>query len=178
MRAQQGDHAAFQQLASAMARRLYVTATLILRDGDLANDAVQETLIQVWRNLPGLRDPQAFDAWVRRILVRQCYRAISVRRKHRLEVEVASIEDLARPFDSRIDESDQLERAFRRLSLDHRAVLVLHHREGLELAETAVALNIPVGTVKSRLNRATLALRAAFDAEERAAATLLEGQTA
>src|SRR6476660_70750 len=74
-RAQGGDREAFEQLARLVATRLFATATLILRDADLASDVVQETLIEVWRKLPSLRDTQAFEAWLYRILVRRCYRA-------------------------------------------------------------------------------------------------------
>jgi RNA polymerase sigma factor (sigma-70 family) len=87
-------------------------------------------------------------------------------------VRVLDIDEPTISHEAWVGESDLIERAFRRLSVDHRAVLVLHHRNGLELAETADALGIPVGTVKSRLSRATLALRVALDAENRAAPSL------
>lgn len=171
-RAQSGDHAAFEQIATLIARRLYATASLIIRDSDAASDAVQETLIEVWRNLAALRDPDSFEGWVRRILVRRCYRAIGASRRRRIEVQVLEVDQPTMSHEAWIGESDLLERAFRRLSPEHRAVLVIHHRIGLELAETADALGIPLGTVKSRLNRATLALRAALDAENRVASAL------
>jgi RNA polymerase sigma-70 factor (ECF subfamily) len=66
-----------------------------------------------------------------------------------------------------IDDRDQIERAFRRLTLEQRTVLVLNHHLGLSLAESAAVLGIPLGTMKSRLNRATDALRAAVEADER-----------
>jgi RNA polymerase sigma-70 factor (ECF subfamily) len=153
-----------------MVRRLYGTATLIVRDSEAANDAVQETLIEVWRNLPGLRDRQAFDGWVRKILVRRCYRQIKERQRRRMEVEVGEIDMPTASHDARVADVDRIERAFRKLSPEHRAVLVLHHREGLPLDETADALGIPLGTAKSRLNRAAGALRAAIDAEDRVVA--------
>jgi RNA polymerase sigma-70 factor, ECF subfamily len=177
IRAQAGDHAAFEQIATLMVRRLYATATLIVRDPDAASDAVQETLIEVWRDLGALREPDSFEGWVRRILVRRCYRAAESGRRRRVEVRVLEADEPTVSHEARIGESDALERAFRRLSPEHRAVLVLHHRNGLELAETADALGIPLGTVKSRLNRATVALRAALDAENRGA-TVLGSQTA
>jgi RNA polymerase sigma-70 factor, ECF subfamily len=170
-RAKAGDHDAFEQLASQVASRMYGTAFLIVRDREAAADAVQEALIETWRNLPGLRDAQAFEGWTRKILVRCCYRAIASRRR-RIEVRVSEIDAAADSPEARIGAMDQLDRAFRRLSADQRAVLVLHHRLGLPLNETADALNVPLGTVKSRLNRATAALRAALSAEERDVATL------
>jgi RNA polymerase sigma-70 factor, ECF subfamily len=169
--AKAGDHDAFEKLASSVATRMFGTAYLIVRDREAAADAVQDALIETWRNLPTLRDAHAFEAWTRRILVRSCYRAIAGRRR-RIEVRVTEIDATTASHESRFGEVDQLERAFGRLSPDQRAVLVLHHRLGLRLDETADALNVPLGTVKSRLNRATTALRAAIAAEERDIATL------
>jgi RNA polymerase sigma-70 factor (ECF subfamily) len=171
-RAQSGDHAAFEQIATLMVRRLYATASLIVRDTDAASDAVQETLIEVWRNLAALRDLDSFEAWTRRILVRRCYRAADANRRRRVEVRVLEVDEPTASHEAWIGESDALARAFGRLSPEHRAVLVLHHRNGLELTETADALGIPLGTVKSRLNRATVALRAALDAENRGTSAL------
>ncbi len=155
-----------------MARRFYGTASLIVRDNDAASDAVQETLIEIWRDLRALRDLDSFEAWARRILVRRCYRAVNTNRRRRIEVRVLDADQPTTSHEASVGESDLLERAFRRLSPEHRAVLVLHHRNGLEMAETAAALDIPVGTAKSRLNRATIALRAAIDAENRSTAAV------
>lgn len=166
-RAQSGDHDAFERLASSAASRMYGTAILIVRDPDAARDAVQEALIEAWRNLPALRDPQAFEAWLRKILVRACYRVLRNGRRLRLEARVTEIDAPSRSMEADISEVDRLGRAFDRLHPDQRAVLVLHHRLGLPLNETADALGVPLGTVKSRLNRATTALRAALDAEDR-----------
>jgi RNA polymerase sigma-70 factor (ECF subfamily) len=178
IRAQAGDHAAFEALAQSVVRRLYGTAMLILREPDSANDAVQETLIEAWRNLPQLRDPDAFEGWLNKILVRSCYRVIKGRQRRRIEVEITELDASGGgSFESRVGAMDQIERAMRRLTPDQRMVLVLHHRLGLQLKETSVALGIPVGTVKSRLNRATIALRAALDAESRDL-PIAEGQTA
>ena len=173
IRAQHGDHEAFEQLAAAMAGRLVGTATLILRDRDAARDAVQETLIEVWRSLPSLREPDAFEAWVQRILVRACQSA--VRSSLRRAVEIHQLDhDMPKPSDEpTIDDRDRIERAFRRLTTEQRTALVLHHHLGLPLAESAGILQIPVGTMKSRLNRATAALRAALDADEREGAALM-----
>jgi RNA polymerase sigma factor (sigma-70 family) len=165
-RAQRGDHEAFEQIANTVVARLYGTATLILRDRDAASDAVQETLIGAWKNLPSLREPDAFDGWLNRILIRNCYRAVRSRRRV-LEMHVKEIDAPVRSAEERVSTMDQIERAFLRLTPDHRALLVLHHRLGLGLEEAADTLGIPVGTAKSRLHRATSAFRAAMDAEDR-----------
>jgi RNA polymerase sigma-70 factor (ECF subfamily) len=165
--AKAGDRDAFEELARAWVRRMYSTAMLVLRDADAANEAAQETLIEVWRKLPSLRDPQAFEAWLNRILVRRCYAA--ARRTSRINAKVGSIEvdPGTRSEEWRVDARDEIERAFRRLTPEQRAVLVVHHRLGLSDTDAAIALGIPVGTMKSRLNRATAALRAGIEADSR-----------
>lgn len=168
VRAQTGDREAFEEIAASVVRRLYGTATLIIRDPDAASDAVQETLISVWQDLPALRDPNAFDGWLNRILVRSCYRAIRGRRRSRIEVDIIEVDAPVSSDEHRVDALDRIERAFRRLSTEHRTVLVLHHRLGLQLDEVAQTLGIPLGTAKSRLNRAAAAMRAALEADDRA----------
>jgi RNA polymerase sigma-70 factor (ECF subfamily) len=177
LRAQAGDHQAFERLAAANARRLHGVAVLIVRDPDAARDAVQETLIEVWRSLPTLREPDAFEGWLQRILVRACHRAVNDRRRRVVEVPGLEIDAPVPSGERDVDDRDQIERAFRRLSLEQRTVLVLHHHLGLPLAESAAVLGIPVGTMKSRLNRATDALRAAIAADERQT-LVLEGRIA
>jgi RNA polymerase sigma-70 factor (ECF subfamily) len=149
------------------------TAVLILRDRDLARDAVQETLIEVWQGLPSLRDPDAFGGWLQRILVRACERAARSSRRRAVEVRQLDIDTPSPSDEHAIDDRDRIERAFRRLTTEQRTALVLHHHLGLPLAESAGILRIPTGTMKSRLNRATAALRAALDADERAGAALM-----
>jgi RNA polymerase sigma-70 factor (ECF subfamily) len=177
LRAQAGDHQAFERLAAANARRLHGVAVLIVRDPDAARDAVQDALIDTWRNLPTLRDPDAFEGWLQRILVRACYRAVNARRRRTVEVPGLEIDAPVASDERAVDDRDQLERAFRRLTLEQRTVLVLHHHLGLSHAESSAILGIPVGTMKSRLNRATEALRAAIAADERAM-LVPEGQIA
>ena len=167
LRAQGGDHQAFERLAAANARRLHGVATLIVRDPDAARDAVQETLIDVWRSLPTLRDPDAFEGWLQRILVRACHKAVQARVRRTVEVQGLEIDAPIPSGEGLVDDRDELERAFRRLTVEQRTVLVLHHHLQLPLAESAAILGIPVGTMKSRLNRATDALRAAMAADER-----------
>jgi RNA polymerase sigma factor (sigma-70 family) len=172
IRAMGGDHDAFTRLAGASIGRMFAIARLILRETEAAEDAVQEALVAAWRDLSGLRDPDRFDAWLHRLLVRACYReARRSRRITRVEVHVIPI-DIGEPDDSRaIADRDQLERGFRRLDPDQRAIVVLHFFSGLPLTEVAGVLAIPVGTVKSRLHRATQRMRADLEAEARSVAT-------
>jgi RNA polymerase sigma-70 factor, ECF subfamily len=164
-----GDHDAFAALARSASDRLYQTARLILRDDDAAADAVQDALVSAWLHIRAVRDPDRFDAWLNRLLVHSCYREArrSKRRRtmevHVGEIDVAAVGDEPRTAGIR----DEIERGFRRLKPDQRAVLVLHHYLGLPDAEAAVVLDIPVGTFKSRLNRASGALRASVEADQR-----------
>ncbi len=173
VRASAGDHAAFSELAAATIGSLYRVAYLILRDAEPANDAVQNALIAAWRDIRGLREPDRFDAWLHRLTVRACYRvARHERRRSAAEVELTDFHDLWSVDDDQrlLAIRDQLERGFARLSADERAVLVLHYYIDLPLAEAAAVMGMPLGTMKSRLSRATRALRAAVDAQERAEA--------
>jgi RNA polymerase sigma-70 factor (ECF subfamily) len=166
-RAKAGDRDAFEHLAGAVAMRMYSTAMFVLRDADLAGDAVQEALIDLWRKLPTLRESDAFEAWLNKLVIRRCYAA--ARRTKRLQTHVTTVdvEVGARSEEWRVDTRDEIERAFRRLTPEQRAVLVVHHRLGLRDADAAAALGIPVGTMKSRLSRATAALRAGIEADSR-----------
>jgi RNA polymerase sigma-70 factor (ECF subfamily) len=175
-RAQAGDHAAFAALAAVSVSRLHRIARLILRDDERAGDAVQETLVQAWLDIAALRDPTRFDAWLHRLLVRACYREADRHRRRRIaEIELPS-GDLAVAGDSQheVATRDLLERGFRRLTPEHRAVLVAHHYLGLPDEEAAATLGVPAGTFKSRLHRATSALRSAIEADERAPASARE----
>ncbi len=167
-RAQRGDHQAFAVLAGAAINRLDAAARLILRDPELARDAVQEALVRAWRDLPGLRDPDRFEAWLHRLLVHACLDLARSRRRHRSEVELRPIDDSPAPDElTSVAIRDELSRGFRRLEPDQRAVIVLHYYLGLPLPEAAATLGLPLGTAKSRLSRALQALRAALDAESR-----------
>jgi RNA polymerase sigma-70 factor (ECF subfamily) len=169
VRAREGDRAAFSELAARSIGRLTAVARMILRDEYAAQDAVQETFIEVWRSLPGLRDPDRFDAWVRRLLVRACFKG--ARRSTRVKaIEVRMTggdEPVIAGVERDLDIHDQLERGLARLPAEQRAVVVLVHYLDLSLADAAQALGIPLGTTKSRLNRATNALRAAIEADDR-----------
>lgn len=148
--------------------RLVGLAFRILRDPSAAEDAVQQTLVTAWRELPGLRDPERFEAWLYRILVRAC--AAEARRMGRMRVGVRDVSPDAFSHSSafgRVADRDELERGFRRLTPDQRAVIVLRYWGDLRQEDIAETLNIPLGTVKSRLHHATAALRAALEAEAR-----------
>jgi len=167
-RAQDGDAAAFDALARVAADRLMAIAYRILRDAGRAEDAVQQTLLEAWRRLPSLRDPDRFDAWLHRILVHACYAEARQVRRARSEIPLLPVHEPAGPDELlAVAHRDQLERAFRRLSPEQRAVVVLHHELGLTQAQIAEQLGLPLGTVKSRLHHATTLLRAAVDADAR-----------
>ena len=166
-RAMTGDHEAFAQLATASFPRLYGAARLILRDSDLARDAVQDALVLAWRYVRALRDPSAWDAWLHRLCVRACYRsARKQRRRSLVELHVTPDPDATGAPDgsAHVAERDQLGRELGRLDLDQRTVIVLHYYLDLALVDVAEILDIPAGTVKSRLHRGLEAMRASMRA--------------
>jgi RNA polymerase sigma-70 factor (ECF subfamily) len=163
-----GDEEAFGSLARAASDRLLAVAYRILRDLGHAEDAVQQTLVTAWRELPGLRDPERFDAWLHRLLVHACYAEHRRVRRWLGTVRVLPADGPVAQDDTlAVAQRDQLDRGFRRLPPDQRAVFVFHHYLGLTLAEVAEELGIPLGTVKSRLHYATASLRAALEADAR-----------
>lgn len=168
--ARRGDHDAFDTLASAAYDGLYALALRILRDVDRTDDAVQDCLIRAWKELPRLRDADRFEAWLRRLLVSACADQWRSNRRRPVELRVLPLErgggrDAADDFADR----DQLERGFRHLSVEQRAVLVMTHYVGMRAGEIAETLGIPVGTVQSRLRYATRAMRAVLEADARPA---------
>jgi RNA polymerase sigma-70 factor (ECF subfamily) len=170
VRSQRGDEGAFRDLTLAIGPRLLGVAFGVLRDRSLAEDATQRTLLQVWQKLPRLRDPAKFEGWCYRILVRACWaEAKKQRRWISGEVVGSHHEPVAPDAYGVVAERDQLESGFRRLSVDQRAVIVLHHYLGLTIDETAEALDIPVGTARSRLYRAVQSMRSALEADARPA---------
>ena len=176
-RAQIGDREAFGALVGLISDRMYGLAARILRDSDLAEDALQGALISAWRELPTLRDPDRFEAWVRKVLVHACYAEARRRRSWAANVRILPVDGPAGADDIvTIEDRDQLDRAFRRLSVEQRAVFVLHHHEGRSLVEIADTLGIPAGTARSRLHYATRVLRAAIEADAEPLAT--EGRLA
>jgi RNA polymerase sigma-70 factor, ECF subfamily len=168
-RAGRGDHDAFASLVDASIARLEAVARLILRDPELARDAVQDAYIRAWRDLPGLRDPERFDAWLHRLTVNASLDAIRRRRRRPIEVDLEPIAPQSIGDESvRIADRDVLEHGFRRLRPDQRAILVLHYYVGMPASAVAETLEIPMGTAQSRLHRALSDLRVAIAADERA----------
>lgn len=178
-RAQRGDREAFTDLAAASLARLDSVARLILRDPDLAKDAVQNGLVRAWRDLPTLRDPERFDAWIRRLVVRACLDEVRGQRRRPMTTTVVDIGQLVvADASSAVADQDQLERAFRRLRPEDRAILVLRHYLDLSVQDIADAMRIPLGTAKSRLHRAMDELRASLEADTRLAPAFAEEPTA
>jgi len=167
-RAQAGDEQAFASLAVAAGNRLHAVAYRILRDVHLAEDATQQALLAIWRDLPQLRDPARFDAWSYRVLVRSCHAERRRATAPATTVRLLPTDEMTAPAElGSVVDRDQLERGFRRLSIDHRAVVVLHHYLDMTTDDIARTLGIPVGTVQSRLHYAMHALRAALEADAR-----------
>ena len=178
-RARRGDREAFSVLAGGAVDRLFAIARLILRDAELAEDATQEALVRAWRDLPTLRDVERFDAWLYRLIVRASADVGRHRRRWRAEITILPVEPAEPDRASELADRDQLERALRRVSDYQRTILVLTFYVGLSATDAADALDIPVGTAKSRLHYAIEALRAAVEADDRAAnGALQEGRLA
>ena len=182
--AMRGDHGAFSELARHAVDRMYAIARLILRDNVRAEDATQDALVAAWRAIRSLREPGMFDAWLRRILLNECYReARRERERFRHEAHVDEFPVDQFPLQYVADPGvltghrDELERVFVRLKPDERALIVLHFYLDLPLSETAEALGVPVGTVKSRLHRSTQRMRAWLEADARTAHAI-EGRSA
>ena len=155
-RVMRGDLEAFEGLVRASQARLHAMATLILRDAHRAEDAVQEALLEAWRDAAGLRDPGASDAWLYRLTVRSCYRAARRdRRVHLVELRLPRIPDDPDPDDrhAAVLDRDAIAQALGALPIDQRAVLVAHFYLDLPISSVAAVFGIPVGTCKSRLAR-------------------------
>ena len=167
-RAGRGDQDAFALLVGGSIGQMEAVARLILRDPELARDAVQDAYIRAWRDLPGLRDADRFAAWMHRLTVNACLDLARRRRRRPMEVELSPISPpVVGDQTSLVADRDQLERGFRRLTTDQRAVLVLHYYAGMSVPELAASLDIPLGTAQSRLGRALAALRAELAAGSR-----------
>lgn len=173
-RAMDGDHDAFAGLVDDMLDRLHGVARLILGDPDDAQDAVQDALVHAWRELPRLKDVERFEAWTRRLLVNACHDIGRQRRRHAL-VRLYANQPGGLDAWHVVDERDRLRRGFARLPIEQRVVLVLTHYLGMSGSEIAAALEVPPGTVRSRLRYARRAMQAALDADERSAQPLRQG---
>jgi len=169
--AQHGDREAFAILARTHGDRLMAIAQRILRDVGRAEDAVQQTLVIAWRELPSLRDPDRFDAWLQRLLVHASYAEARRWKNWNATVRVLPVDGPSGADETlSLDDRDRIERGFRRLPPDQRAILVFTHYLGLTPTEIADRLGIAVGTARSRLHYAHRAMRAALEAEERSVA--------
>jgi RNA polymerase sigma-70 factor, ECF subfamily len=167
--AQRGDQAAFVDLVRFRGGRFLAIAHRILRDVDRAEDALQDALVIAWRDLPDLRDPDRFDFWIQRVLSNMCIEHARRDRRRYAKLEVLKLDDhVARDELAGLVDRDVVDRAFRRLTPDERAVLVLRHYLGYEPSVIADVLGVPGGTVRSRLHHAHRAMRAAIEADARA----------
>ncbi|TAK01929.1 MAG: RNA polymerase sigma factor [Chloroflexota bacterium] len=168
--AQRGDQVAFMDLVRARLDRLFGIARRILRDVDRAEDALQDALVIAWRDLPDLRDPDRFDFWIQRVLANMCIEHARRDRRRYARLEVLTIHDhVASDELAGVADRDVVDRAFRRLNPEQRAVLVLRYYLGYEPAVIAELLGLSGGTIRSRLHHAHRAMRAAIDADARAA---------
>jgi RNA polymerase sigma-70 factor (ECF subfamily) len=176
-RARSGDEEAFTELVDLDGDRCYGIAYRILRDVERAKDAVQQAFLLAWRELPRLRDAERYEVWLYRLLVNACYAEARRHKRWTAHVRLLPIEGPSAPDEIvSVDDRDALERAFGRLSPDHRAVFVMHHYAGLPLATIADITGVPVGTVKSRLHNAIRNLRAVLRSD--AAPEMVEVKTA
>jgi RNA polymerase sigma-70 factor, ECF subfamily len=167
-RARGGDEAAYEDLAAATARRLYLIAHRILRDSDAAEDATQQALVTIWRELPRLRDADRFEAWSYRLVVRAAVAEAKRGRSRRKVAELGGTgaQVVTPDASTQVATRDALERAFQKLTPEHRAVVVLRYYADLPIKEIAVVLGVPYGTVGSRLHRAVQDLRSVLEADE------------
>ena len=168
-RAMHGDEEAFDALVGRIGDSMYSVARRILRDTSLAQDATQQALLNAWRYLPTLRDPDRFEAWSHRLLVRACYAESRRERRQHGNLRLLTDKDFEPDSASRVATQEQLDRGFRRLSVEHRTVVVLVHYLGLTPTEAAERMGTPPGTARSRLHYALLQLRSALEADARPA---------
>jgi RNA polymerase sigma-70 factor, ECF subfamily len=175
--ARRGDHEAFEVLAASAGDRLYAVARLILRSAEIAEDAVQEALVRAWRELPSLRDPDRFDAWLHRLVVNACADQGRQLRRWSQQVRPIPVNAVVDDETQSVADREQLQRGFSRLKPEQRAVVVLHYYSGFSAAEIARILGIPEGTARSRLHYATEAMRAALEADARQS-TVAQNRTA
>ena len=166
-RAQRGDRDAYSAIAFELSDRLFATAHRILRDFDADGDALQVTLLRMWRDLPSLREAERIDAWAYRVLVRACHDELRTSRRRASRLQLLRDERVVQDAAAQIADREQLDRAFARLPVEQRAALVLQYYRGMTLPEIADVLQVPLGTVRSRIHYAKRALRSAIEADDR-----------
>jgi RNA polymerase sigma-70 factor (ECF subfamily) len=178
-RAGKGDHDAFALLVDGAIARLDAAARLILRDPELARDAVQDALVRAWRSLPGLRDPDRFDAWLHRLTVHSCLDLLRRRRRRVIEVELTPLHDHQIPdLTAVVDDRDLLDRALQRLEPEARAMVVLHYYLGMTVPDIADSLGVPLGTAKAKLHRSIASMRPTVMGEPDRVSAIAEGSPA
>jgi RNA polymerase sigma-70 factor (ECF subfamily) len=171
-RAMRGDEEAFDMLVDRIGTSLYSVARRILRDPSLAEDATQQALLATWRNLPQLRDPERFEAWAYRLLINACRTEVRREGRHRGNLRLLPTDGPSAPDPaSKLVDHDQVDRAFRQLSVEHRTVVVLVHYLGLSPTEAAATMGTPAGTARSRLHYALQQMRSTLEADARAMTT-------
>ena len=176
-RVQRGDQRAFEALTLADYPRLFRVANGVLGDRHLAEDATQQAFLDIWRDIRRLRDPLKYEGWSYRLLVRVCYAEAKRQQDWASGSAQLQPEEQRGPDDyGAVADRDQLERGFRRLTMDHRVVLVLHFLLGMTPEQVGETLGITRWTVYSRLERATKAMRAALEADTRPASPAAERQ--
>jgi RNA polymerase sigma factor (sigma-70 family) len=165
--AAQGDALAFEALVNPRLDQAFRIASAILGSEADAHDVVQESFIGAWKQLPRLRDPERFDAWLHRLIVNRCRDALRRRARSR-EIDLSGVADLvARDATDDVGEATRINAAFERLNVDQRYLLVMHHLQQMSVAELSRELGIPEGTGKWRLHAARKALEAALELGDR-----------
>ena len=163
--ARTGDPKAFAMLAERWHGKLLAHAWRLTGDREAARDAAQAGWLEIVRGLPGLQDQRAFAAWAYRIVSRRCARQIGdVARRRQIDEALAREPEVSAAAPA--DDHARLRAAIAALPPDHGSAVALFYLEEMSVAEVAVALNVPAGTVKTRLMHARRKLRAALEGDE------------
>ena len=167
LKAMRGESRALEMLIDRFDERLLYFVRRMITDPHGARDIVQETWICVFRTLPRLRDPQAFQSWLYKIAHRFVARDLRTQYRRREDELIPDIvDDSADDVEMRADQAGMIHTALSELSPPHREVLLLRFMEEFSLDDIAAALEIPLGSVKSRLHHAKLALRQVIDRQK------------
>lgn len=162
-----GDRNAFGLLVRRWNGKLLAHAWRLLRDSEAAKDAVQEAWAEMLRGLARLRDDDAFAAWAYRIVSRRCARHIGRLQGERRRVDAAQAESLGVELrEPGALDARAVGRAIATLPPEQQAAIALFYLEDMSVAEVAVALDVPAGTVKTRLMHARRRLRESLEGDE------------